>query len=346
MPETPPSTKRSLTPDWFVQGVLTKIGDTFDRLLGRGWKPSSSLATSELIERLKALLDSEVKETATKARFVPHNITLKMQWDKFSTDAESALRTLENELLAAMVDHINDRRYYTYAPLTIKVKPDYFTSGVKLYAGFEKFDVEGREAEMDVSIPGMRLDQELLPGAAEPAVIDVLVKFLIDGRAVVKKLEMTEGRRISVGRTIENGLTIDEPSVSKIHASLMFNASRKLVVADTGSTNGTFISDVRIPYGKAIELGPTDKLKFGTVEVAFELMPRLETDAVESSTPAADTDTYKIGEFEFTSKISTDPAAAVQMPPVSEPDLAAVVTQPELTAPALALVEPNAEETK
>src|SRR5215218_890506 len=168
MSETPPNQKRSLTPDGFVQGILTKVGDTFDRLLGRGWKPSSSLATSELIERLKALLDSEVKETPTKAKFVPHNITLKMQWDKFSTDAESTLRTLENELLAAAVDHINDRRYYTYAPLSIQVKPDYFTSGVKLYAGFEKFDEDGREGEVNVSIPGMRLDHELLPKPVEP----------------------------------------------------------------------------------------------------------------------------------------------------------------------------------
>lgn len=345
MPETTPSTKRSQTPDWFVHGILTKIGDTFDRLLGRGWKPSSSLATSELIERLKSLLDAEVKETATKARFVPHNITLKMQWDKFSTDAESALKTLENELLAAVVDHINDRRYYTYAPLTIQVKPDYFTSGVKLYAGFEKFDDAGREAEMDVSIPGMRLDRDLLPDAVEPAAIEVVAKFLIDGQAVVRDLEMIEGRRISVGRTKESALTIDDPSVSKVHASLMLNGSNDLVVADTGSTNGTFINDVRIPYGKAMELGPGDLLKFGTVDVTFELKPRTEAPIAERLKPAA-AETYKVGEFEFTSKISPDTGAEIQMRPMSDEDLAKVASQPEITAPATVSAEPQPEETK
>ena len=60
MSEKTSSSKNKITPDWLVQGILTKIGDTFDRLTGRGWKPSSSLATSELIERLKKLVDSEV----------------------------------------------------------------------------------------------------------------------------------------------------------------------------------------------------------------------------------------------------------------------------------------------
>src|SRR4029078_3526213 len=93
------SQKKNFTPDWFVQEALTKIGDMFDRLLGRGWKPSSSLATSELIERLKYLLDAEAREDSGHRRYVPHNIKLKMQWDKFATDSDESLKKLEAELL-------------------------------------------------------------------------------------------------------------------------------------------------------------------------------------------------------------------------------------------------------
>ena len=39
------------------------------------------------------------------------------------------------------------------------------------------------------------------------------------------------------------------------------------MVADTGSTNGTFINGERIAYGKAFVVKDGDKLKFGTVEV-------------------------------------------------------------------------------
>ena len=53
MPEQNNSAKKKLSLDWLMRGVLTKVGDTLDRLTGRRWNPSSSLATSELIEKLK-----------------------------------------------------------------------------------------------------------------------------------------------------------------------------------------------------------------------------------------------------------------------------------------------------
>jgi hypothetical protein len=106
MSEENNSSKKKTSLDWLMRGVLTKIGDTFDRLTGRRWTPSSSLATSELIEKLKKLLDLEAKDFGAKGKFVPHNIKLKMQWDKFSTDSESALQKLEYELKIAAIDHI------------------------------------------------------------------------------------------------------------------------------------------------------------------------------------------------------------------------------------------------
>src|SRR5690349_2653561 len=66
MANKPVSGKSSISADWFMRGALTRIGDAFDRITGRKWTPSSSIATSELIERLKKLLDSEKKEVQGK----------------------------------------------------------------------------------------------------------------------------------------------------------------------------------------------------------------------------------------------------------------------------------------
>ncbi len=313
MPETPQTAKKSFTTDWLVQGVLTKIGDTFDRLTGRGWKPSSSLATSELIERLKQILDAEVRENGDERKFVPHNIKLKMQWDKFSTDAGDSLKSLEEELLTAAVDHINDKLYYTHAPLSIEVKPDYFTSGVKLFVSYDKFSDKEHEAEMAVAIPGAKA-AEL--SAAEDSVRSsaiVVVRFQINDQARQKELRFEEGSRLSVGRTKENDLALDDPSVSKMHASLLLDSQSRLLVADTGSTNGTFVGDARISYGKAIEIGKGGKLRFGTVEVELELKPKPAPAPAE----LPKTEAYKVGEFEFTQKIEAEPAeteAAVVLP--------------------------------
>ncbi|MDQ3710890.1 MAG: FHA domain-containing protein [Acidobacteriota bacterium] len=265
-------TRKSFSLDWLMRGVLTKLGETFDKLTGRNWKPSSSLATSELAERLKSLLDAEAKDTGDNKKFVPHNIKLKTQWDKFSTDSESALKKLEDELLIAAIDHINDKRYHTFAPINFEIKPDYFTEGVKLSASFDYFgNEEKREAAINVRVPDLKNvllnPPPEIPAAPEKEVF--IAEFTVKDTLRKKQLAFASRERLSVGRTKENDLWLDDASVSKIHAALVLNSENQLMVADTGSTNGTFINDQRIAYGKATPIKDGDKLKFGTVEVAL-----------------------------------------------------------------------------
>lgn len=275
-----PQTKTSFSFDWLISGVLTKLGDTFDRITGRGWNPSSSLATSKLTEKLKFLLDSEARDLGKKGKFVPHNINLKIQWDKFSTDAEDDLDKLRYELHAAAIDHINDKRYHTYAPLKIEILTDYFTDGVKLLSSFGKFsDKQDDEASINVTIPKMRVD-DLIPDNTiqvnltdeEEEIADdcFVVRLTANNKPFEIELNFTEHKRISVGRGTENELSINDQSVSKIHAALVLNDEKELMVADTGSTNGTFVNDQRITYGKAIMFEDDAKVKFGTIEVTFE----------------------------------------------------------------------------
>ncbi len=274
MSQTKISEKKNYSLDWLVQGILTRVGDLFDNLTGRKWKPSSSLATSELIERLKKLLDSEVRDLGEQGRFVPHILTLKMQWDKFSTDAEKALKKLEDELLIAAVDHINDNRYQTHAPLKLRVKPDYFTEGVKLLAGFDEFSEDEGEVELNVTVPEIKVG-DFVPETeikVEPEKTVYAVEFTTQGKPKKIELKFNEGKRYSVGRTRENDLSIDDTTVSKVHAALLLNSEGVIQVADTGSTNGTFINNERIGYGKAFPISDTDKVHFGTVEVFFKKM--------------------------------------------------------------------------
>ncbi|HKX84281.1 MAG TPA: FHA domain-containing protein, partial [Pyrinomonadaceae bacterium] len=275
----------------------------------------SSLATSGLIERMKMLMESEMKEVNGDRKFVPHNIKLKMQWDKFSTDSETSLKALENELLTAAVDFINDNRFYTYAPLKVEVKPDYFTSGVRLFVGYDKFDEEEREAELNVTVPGMNL-QHLIPEAASAkTTYSLFARF--SGRPE-KKFEVETNQRISVGRTKENDIALDDPSVSKFHASVMVNSDGRIVVADTGSTNGTFVDGERIAYGKAMTVN--QGVKFGTIDVAFAV----ETISAPIAKPAElpPTEKLTVGEFEFTKRTETIvPATAAKTEAVQKSEV-------------------------
>lgn len=331
MSETPPSTtpteppRRSITPDWLVHGVLTKIGDTFDRLTGRGYKPTSSLATSELIERLKKLVDAEAKDAEDGRRYIPHNITLKMQWDKFSTDSEESMKALQNEFLVALVDHINDKHYYTYQPLNIEIKPDYFTTGVKLFAGFQKFAEDENEAAVNVTVPGLKAGEDFeIPQPEAPIKYQLSVGFELNGQQVVRSLDVDSGSRVSIGRTRENDIAIEDISISKFHASVFFDRSGDIFVADTGSTNGTFVGGERIAYGKSFMVGKGGKVKFGTVNVNLTLTA---TEPVKKAEPAPTevlpAGTVKVGEFQFSKKAEepkTEVMSAEKMPtPIAQP---------------------------
>jgi hypothetical protein len=332
---------KGITPDWLVRGVLTKVGDIFDRLTGRGWKPSSSLATSELIEKLKALLDAEVREDKPGCKFIPHNIKLKMQWDKFSTDSEEGLKKLEAEMLAAVVDHINDKHYFTHAPLSLEVKPDYFSSGVRLLVSFDKFSDDERETAIHLSDPGASgAEPEEEPIVQHRAERGFIAAFALNGVEKTKTMVFTDRSRFSVGRTKENDLAIDDPSVSKIHASLTVNSNGEIVVADTGSTNGTFVGGERIPYGKTAILGEEGTVKFGAVEVRFksEHIPR----PAENLTDPEKTEVFQPRELEFKTRMETiAPVTGADgdkdNAPAEQPEPAK--TEPSIPGPTLPSIE-------
>lgn len=307
MTQNTPEPTKTASPDWFVRGALTRIGDTFDRFLGRKWVPSSSLATSEIIERIKKLVDSEAKEVPGKGLVVPHDIKLKVQWNKFATDSEATVEKLTNELLVATADHINDSLYYTYAPLAISVEADYFIEGVKIAASFSEFAAGSASAEMNVTMAGVDIPKEL--AAADTSressgPFRVRAVYEIAGTAKQKELMLTPGRGVSIGRVTSNELVLDDKSVSKIHASLSVDRSGKLHIADTGSTNGTFINGERIAYGKAIGLEGDAKVTFGSVDVTFEPVaapvgPVHEEDIGQATT-------IEIEGFQFTTRQADD----------------------------------------
>ena len=88
-----------------------------------------------------------------------------------------------------------------------------------------------------------------VPAAPEKEIY--VAEFTVNNKTRTKELSFADRQRLSVGRTKENDLWIDDTSVSKIHAALVLNSDKQLMVADTGSTNGTFINGERIAYGKA-----------------------------------------------------------------------------------------------
>ena len=253
-------------PERLLRRVLEGMGSVVDRRLGRTVDPRSGLTTSKLIERMKRLIDERVRDEGNKGRIAPHHMVLKVEWGTHSEAPPEILSDLKNEVLAAAIDHINDHRYRTLAPVAVEAEVDIFTTGISVDPNFGEFeeDLRRQDEEMRAAKTGVPI-----PGAAPPMPdIQVIARVTTPGGTrEIPLIFKPGGRRLNVGRASDNDLTINDTSVSKIHAALLMTAEGTLLVADTGSTNGTYLNGRRISYGESRLIEDGDVVGFGDVEV-------------------------------------------------------------------------------
>jgi DNA-binding response OmpR family regulator len=70
----------------------------------------------------------------------------------------------------------------------------------------------------------------------------------------------------TIGRAVENGIVVTSRRVSREHARVQLDG-RRAVLADLGSTNGTFLNDERVLT--SVELRDGDRVAIGDVVLIF-----------------------------------------------------------------------------
>lgn len=270
--EQPKETKKreEALPERLLRRVLEGMGDVVDRKLGRTPARMDGLTTTALIERMKRLIDERVRDEGRNGRVAPHLLKLKVEWGTHSEAPPEIISELEHEVLAAAIDHINDQRYRTLAPVRIETEADIFVTGVSVDPTFGEFERDLREKDE----AARRAADSVQPLASRlekpPEDVCIVARANVaDGAREVHLSMKPGGRRISVGRGADNELCLNDKSVSKIHAALLLNREGTLLVADTGSTNGTFVNGRRIAYGESRPIEEGDVVGFGDVEVRF-----------------------------------------------------------------------------
>ena len=260
--------RTELLPERLLRRVLEGMGDVVDRKFGRTVDPRQGLTTSKLIERMKQLIDERVRNEGSKGRIAPQHLLLKVEWGTHSEAPPEILSDLKNEVLAAAIDHINDHRYRTLGPVTVEAEIDIFTTGISVDPTFGEFEEELRR--QDEARQSAAAGVVVTPVVAPPVIPDVQVMARVNQRDNSRELHLVfkpGGRRLNVGRASDNEMTLNDASVSKIHAALLMTSEGTILVADTGSTNGTFINGRRIAYGESRQIEDGDVIGFGDVEV-------------------------------------------------------------------------------
>ncbi|MBI3017007.1 MAG: FHA domain-containing protein, partial [Deltaproteobacteria bacterium] len=88
---------------------------------------------------------------------------------------------------------------------------------------------------------------------------------LIEGRPLGRKFPLLPPK-VSLGRGKKADLSIDDQSVSQLHSEVVIK-NQQVFISDLGSTNGTFVNDVRISGATLLKEG--DSVRIGTTIFKF-----------------------------------------------------------------------------
>lgn len=75
--------------------------------------------------------------------------------------------------------------------------------------------------------------------------------------------------KLTIGRDRSNSILIDDRMASRFHAVIQ-KIKDGFYIKDLNSTNGTFVNDDQIPFGKYIKLCPEDVIRIGRTEFTLK----------------------------------------------------------------------------
>ncbi|MER6069324.1 FHA domain-containing protein [Streptomyces sp. NPDC001817] len=136
-------------------------------------------------------------------------------------------------------------------------------SSVVLYAGTERLDPRRCALGEPPLVDGAVLSLGA-PAAPEPhpELDDAPTQLHVVAGPDAGGVHLLHGGRISVGRSADADVPLDDPDVSRLHCAVTVGADGRISVADLGSTNGTALDGVRVderpvrvPAGGLVRIG-------------------------------------------------------------------------------------------
>lgn len=245
--------------EFFVRRLFERIGGALDFALRRPLNPQSRTDLTALIPPIERAIEEHLRREGSRLT-APNLIELRYDYETYSQMGQPRLEFLQRELQATIYEYIHNRRYATLGEVEVKVGFDVFTHKLTINAAFPD---QAPEPMAEVNSAA----------EAKPAAQREVRLRLARGRSLgdLRAQVASDADRISIGRSRDNSLVIEEPTVSNIHAAFTLAANGALWLTDLGSSNGTFVNGVRLGVGDKSIVRAGDRLRFGEVEAALEV---------------------------------------------------------------------------
>ncbi|MGW3958095.1 FHA domain-containing protein, partial [Streptomyces sp. NPDC004752] len=142
---------------------------------------------------------------------------------------------------------------------------------VVLYAGAERLDARrctlGEPPLVDGAVLALGAPAEPEP---HPELDDAPTQLHVVAGPDAGGVHLLHGGRVTVGRSADADVPLDDPDVSRLHCAVTVAADGGVSVADLGSTNGTALDGVRVAE-RPVRFAPGALLRIG--ESALRLTP-------------------------------------------------------------------------
>ena len=109
-----------------------------------------------------------------------------------------------------------------------------------------------------------------LPGSSEQQPVRLRMQL----GATIGQVYTMVGNRLTLGRSQENDIVLDDPQVSRHHAQVI-RRGNQIIVEDLGSTNGTLVNGRRITGSHVLQ--PTETIAVGASVFSVEGFPAPDT---------------------------------------------------------------------
>jgi hypothetical protein len=228
-----------------------------------------------LIQALQQATDAGLRKDERGISCVaPHRFRVLLDYNIYSQFNPQALRTLQEELTTSAGEYINDRRYKLSQPIELTLTYDAITPSTSVRADF------GPEEPTQLPEKSPEKSPEKLPAklSARPeeqikvAPVNKLYRLKSVSGPVKISVDLKNfkpgGSPVTIGRGQDNVVILDDQSVSKFHATMAFSSDGKIILADCGSTNGTFLNEKAV--SGRVEVAQNDVIGVGDVRLRLE----------------------------------------------------------------------------